>query len=198
MKTSIRLFKAAIAAIAGLTLCLGAMTNANATVLNFDDVLTGSWDSTYHGFTLHNAQTYKASNLWAPAAVSGSNVLINFNSLVGELNNVAGFDFNSAWFTADGRYSGATSQDVQVNGYALDNSLLFTQTINLTTAPRFFTFNWSHLSRLTWDPTGANTTNNIAIDNLTYNANVVPEPASMALLGLGLLGLFTLRRRQSV
>lgn len=36
----------------------------------------------------------------------------------------------------------------------------------------------------------------VAIDNLEINASAVPEPASMALLGLGLAGVLAARRRK--
>ncbi len=172
-------------------------TTARSTVLTFDDIIApGSFGGSYQGFELNNSGIFNANNYWAPGAVSGSNILYNYNSRIGEISNANSFDFNGAYFTADARY-GYANVDVTVSGYDNNGLLLATQSIALTNASIWFDFNWAGVSKITWDPTTP-TSVNIAIDNFTYNnpiesAPAVPEPTTIALLGLGIF--FLIKRK---
>lgn len=94
------------------------------------------------------------------------------------------FLFKGAYITA----AWDTTENVNVYGY-LDGSLIYTTTITThNDQPYWFTFDWQ-VDTVGFEPLGTH----IVIDNITYA--VIPEPATMLLLGSGLLGLAGLRRR---
>jgi hypothetical protein len=171
---------------------------ANAGLITFEETShTSGWDSTYLGWTLHNSQIY--TNLWAPSTVSGDNALVNYNSRIGEFTRDNIFNFEGAFFTRDGRYSGTTAL---VNVFGLDqlgNTIYSTQ-LTLTNAPAYFSFGWDNIYGISWDPIGNEDSSNIGIDNFSFSevSQNVPEPSTLAIFALGMIGLASRRfKKQS-
>lgn len=100
-------------------------------------------------------------------------------------------------------------EGVKVNVYDAGNTLLAQQTANfLQNYSSTLTFDLNNVSKIVFDNIGGSdaygdgrTAGWYYISNVTYSDNVassnnVPEPGSLAMLGLGLAGLIASRRRK--
>lgn len=140
---------------------------------------------------------------WLNSLVSGDFVGWNNNGDPAWIFSVSGsFDFNGTYFTA--AYNDGLN--ITLDGY-LDDQLLYSSTIIVdTTSPIWFDFNYLGINKMKMTPFGGiaapgipysgDDRTHFAMDNFTFNANPVPEPATMLLLGSGIIGLAGLRKRR--
>jgi hypothetical protein len=169
--------------------------------LTFEDVGGGNYTalgSSYAGFSWNNANAILASDYSylqgiSQGLISGTHVAINGNFGQNSFSSASLFSFNSGYFTS---FDGSGTL-LTVQGWA-NSVLIGVQTFTISDrAATFISFDQSIFGSVNM-VTFNNYPNALVFDNLTVNgANSVPEPAGLALLGLGLVGLVVSRRRKT-
>lgn len=156
------------------------------TLSAFDDATTGG------GFN-----NTSDCNFTHSTAHSGRQFMLNFNSVVGTFTRDVGtFDLLSLWVSADERDPAAVVRFTALD--AVGGNVLFTDDFRITSAWTKVTFvGWTGVKAFTWDSLNPNSSN-IAIDDFEYaSGQSVPEPLSLALVGLALAGAGVARRRKA-
>ena len=184
-------------ALAGALAC--ACGTSQATVLDFEDVApVGSGININPGFT-YSEDGFTLTPVNSDSAVLDSGFVF---TMPGNTTDSFAFSyFNIITLTGPapfaltsvviGRYSNATSAPSLTIAATLFGGGSINATFqNLTTAT-LATLNWVNLLNVQF-----RSTDDVAIDNIVLNETDVPEPASLALFGLGLAGVAYSRRQK--
>jgi MYXO-CTERM domain-containing protein len=197
---------------AAMGIYFGSLQPGNASILHFDDlsnfqaVPNGYGGLNWNNFLAIDKDFYPNSG-YDNGNVSSENTVFNdleAPAYVFAATASSTFTFNGAYLT------GAWNNNLQieVRGYLDGNQVITTTVIASspsTTSPTFYSFNYSGIDQLEFISFGGTDAGLggggtfFAMDNFTFNEPIgptagTPEPASLAIWGLGALGVAAVGR----